>query len=122
MNNNVRTALTTAIVSGAFSPSDLSKLAGSSPDSVSVISSLSPAGQSIIRGAYRVGIEWCFYSMVPWYGLSFITTLLLGKVREDTRMEKKDEKVGETIDMQERGTRPIGDGSSKGGNIAQSKA
>jgi hypothetical protein len=87
LNAKVTSAITAAVRSGAISWSDAQKFSSVGIDSLSVINSLSPSSQALVRGAFRDGVKWSFYSLIPWYALSFVTTICLRKIPDSDKRD-----------------------------------
>ncbi|KAI0743922.1 MFS general substrate transporter [Daedaleopsis nitida] len=88
LNSKVNSYITSLITSGRLSPQDAGVLAQGLSDgitSVQSISELPPAVQALVKEAFQQATRWCFISLIPWAGLSFILTLTLSNIRDTDR-------------------------------------
>lgn len=80
MNAKVAAYIVLAAKSGQITLSDAAHLTSIGTTSVQNISSLPEGIQTVFREAFRSGTRWCFISLIPWCGVSFIGTLFLKKI------------------------------------------
>lgn len=92
MNSKVTAYIISTAKSGQISLSDAAQLATLSATSVQDVSSFSPQVQTVLREAFRSGTRWCFISLIPWGGVSFIMTLFLKNI-EDTNKSPHGEEL-----------------------------
>jgi hypothetical protein len=110
LNAKVRGSITSLLASGTLSQDQATALSHASINSLGSIADLPPDLVNVVRGAFREGTKWSFYSLLPWCALAAVlcfplskikdTDVIAGKKKDDEKkaVENKNgdaEKVGE---------------------------
>ena len=88
LNGKVTSYITSLVSSGRLSPEAASSLADGVSEgisSVQSIDSLPPEVQALVKDAFQQGTRWAMISLIPWAGLSFLTTIWLSSIRDTDR-------------------------------------
>ncbi|KAI0070022.1 MFS general substrate transporter [Panus rudis PR-1116 ss-1] len=88
LNGKVTHYINELVRSGAISGAAAQAFAGATASGLSStqsIQSLPPEIQTLVKDAFREATRWCFISLIPWSGLSFIGTLFLSSIQDRAR-------------------------------------